>query len=248
MTAIVRKLPAQTAAKLAAHAERIKATLRHSVIEVGRELTEAKALVTHGEFREWVERETDLTPRLAQLIMGAYRACLKNENFSLLPRSALYLLGAADLPADTLTAISERIDAGDVPDLGEVRVMVREGRRVPLPLKIHYEPGRRTVLDSEIHYEPGRRTVLDSAEIQTAIAEAEHNMPTGAEADEHVAPPEVIEENILHTLERSAAVATATKKILKVPSLDREAKARISEAIERLIAKWRSTQAAGCCV
>jgi hypothetical protein len=234
MTAIVRKLPAQTAAKLAAHAERIKATLRHSVIEVGRELTEAKALVTHGEFREWVERETDLTPRLAQLIMGAYRACLKNENFSLLPRSALYLLGAADLPADTLTAISERIDAGDVPDLGEVRVMVREGRRVPLPLKIHYEPGR--------------RTVLDSAEIQTAIAEAEHNMPTGAEADEHVAPPEVIEENILHTLERSAAVATATKKILKVPSLDREAKARISEAIERLIAKWRSTQAAGCCV
>lgn len=63
-----------------------------------------------------------------------------------------------------------------------------------------------------------------------------------SEDSELVESPEVIEDNALHSIQRSAAVATAYRKILKASSLDREAKARISEAIERLIAKWRQTQ------
>jgi hypothetical protein len=73
-----------------------------------------------------------------------------------------------------------------------------------------------------------------------------HTLPDVSEElteNSEVASPEEIEENILHTLQRSGAVAAATNKIIKVSSLDRGARARVSEAIERLIAKWRSTQA-----
>ena len=97
-----RNLSPAVVAKLAGYATRIKATLRRSLDEVGRELTEAKDLLNHGQFVDWVEHDVGMTARTAQHIMSAYRLCLKKRNFALLARSSLYLLGAADMPANTL--------------------------------------------------------------------------------------------------------------------------------------------------
>jgi hypothetical protein len=123
-------------AELAERAARIKATLKRSLLEVGRELTEAKHVLSHGQFTSRVVREVGMSIRTAQLIMGAHRAILKNENFSLLPKSALYILGATDVPASTRAALSKRIEAGDIPSYAEVRTVLRTGSRGVNPVNV----------------------------------------------------------------------------------------------------------------
>jgi hypothetical protein len=151
-----RKLPAQTVTKLAGHATRIRAALRRSLLEVGHELTEAKALITHGQFTVWVERETGMTARTAQLILGAYRLCLKHEKFSLLGRSALFILGAADVPANAIVAVERQIAAGNVPRYTDVRDIVRKGHldqpsAVSVALRMEHEPAKAMVIDLGVH-------------------------------------------------------------------------------------------------
>jgi hypothetical protein len=67
--------------------------------------------------------------------------------------------------------------------------------------------------------------------------------PPDEEQDMDVESPQVIENTAMDTFGRHGAVASANRKIFKVSSFDPEAKARIRNAIDRLIAKWRSTQA-----
>ena len=58
-----------------------------------------------------------------------------------------------------------------------------------------------------------------------------------------MADPATVEDNVLYTLARINEHAKAFKKIFKLSSFDREAEERISTAIDRMISKWRSTQA-----
>jgi hypothetical protein len=125
-----QNLPAETLADLAERAARIKAALQRGVIEIGHELTEAKKHLTHGQFAAWVKRETGLSIRMAQHLMRAHALCLKNENFSLLSRSALFALSAAPIAA--VTAVKEKIAAGDLPRYTEVREIVK-AKRKPSP-------------------------------------------------------------------------------------------------------------------
>jgi hypothetical protein len=176
---IVLKLPAQTAAKLAGHATKIRAALQRSLVEVGRELTEAKALITHGQFTRWVERECGMTPRTAQLILGAYRLVLKHEKFSLLSRSALFILGAADVPASTIVAIERLIEAGNVPRYTDVREIVHKARGaqpspISVALRMEREPVKARVVDLDVY-----RTVAKGRDVErraeAAIAEAKQD-------------------------------------------------------------------------
>lgn len=152
-----RHLSEATAAELSKRAARIKATLHKSLVEVGHELTEAKRLLNHGGFVKWVERETGISARTAQLIMSAYRLCLKNENFSHLGRSALFILGAADVPPATVTAISKMIEAGSVPSYSDVRTLVRAAqlaRPSPVSLAVAIgrdDPAKAQVIDFAVH-------------------------------------------------------------------------------------------------
>lgn len=173
MTALARKarkLPSQTVTKLAGHATRIRTALQRSLVEVGRELTEAKALITHGQFTAWVEAQCGMTARTAQLILGAYRLCLKNEKFSLLGRSALFILGAADVPASAIAAIERLIAAGNVPRYTDVQDIVRKARidqprpsAVSVALRMEREPVKATVVDLSVY-----RGVLAEAEAEAA--------------------------------------------------------------------------------
>jgi ParB-like chromosome segregation protein Spo0J len=83
------------------------------------------------------------------------------------------------------------------------------------------------------------KRVTESAEVSIEERRAEH---AAIEDSEHVAPPEEIEENILYTLQRINEHARVFNKLFKASAFDREAKERINTAIERMIAKWRSTQ------
>lgn len=61
---------------------------------------------------------------------------------------------------------------------------------------------------------------------------------------EDVADAATVEDSALYTLARINEHARVFKKIFKLSTFDREAEIRIGTAIERMIQKWRSTQAA----
>jgi hypothetical protein len=61
---------------------------------------------------------------------------------------------------------------------------------------------------------------------------------------EEVAAPEVIKDNVLYSLERMNEHARVFKKLFKLSAFDRDDEATISAAIDEMILKWRSTQAA----
>lgn len=73
--------------------------------------------------------------------------------------------------------------------------------------------------------------------------ETNENSETGEGAATEIADPETVEDNALYTIQRINEHARIFKKLFKASSFDREAKERISTAIDRLIEKWRSTQA-----
>jgi hypothetical protein len=151
-----KNLSAATKADLSARAARIKAVLHRSLVEVGRELIEAKAILSHGQFIKWVEAECGMTARTAQLIMGAYRLCLKYENFSHLGRSALFALGVSDVPPSTLIAVQRLIDAGNLPTYSDVRSLVHAAKAdrlspVSLAVAVENAPAQAHVVDLETH-------------------------------------------------------------------------------------------------
>jgi hypothetical protein len=59
------------------------------------------------------------------------------------------------------------------------------------------------------------------------------------DSDSQIAPPEVIEDNILYTIARTNEHARIFNKHLKLSAMDLEAIARINAAIERMMGKWR---------
>jgi hypothetical protein len=65
---------------------------------------------------------------------------------------------------------------------------------------------------------------------------------TGLDDEAEVEDPERVIKNLLIDLDRHAAAARAYGKIFKVSSFDAGMKKQISEAIDRLISKWRLTQ------
>jgi DNA-binding MarR family transcriptional regulator len=102
-----------------------------------------------------------------------------------------------------------------------------------------------TSTDTKGRKQPRKRATPTSGAVEAKPATNAHDDIKTEELteDSEVAPPEVIEENVLYTIQRMNEHARVFKKLFKASNFDREAKARISEAIERLIAKWRSTQA-----
>jgi hypothetical protein len=71
-----------------AAAERIKARMKASVLETGRDLIAVKEQLEHGAFQEWLECEFGLTPRTAQNYMQAARVFgAKSEIVSHLPQT-----------------------------------------------------------------------------------------------------------------------------------------------------------------
>lgn len=85
-------------------------------------------------------------------------------------------------------------------------------------------------------------------EPRTGLDGKVRRMPTRSEVteddsiDEIVAPPEVVEDNILHDIGGISANVRVINKVLKISAMDREAATRISTALDRVIGKMRSIQ------
>lgn len=147
-------LPAATVKELCAKAARIKSVLDRSLREVGRELIDAKGILNHGQFGDWLEREVGMSCRTAQLIMNASRLIEKNENFSLLGRSALFALGASDVPVATRAAVNRMIERGETPTCVAVKSMIaidkqKRPNRMGVAIRAAAPPEKARVIDLE---------------------------------------------------------------------------------------------------
>jgi Protein of unknown function (DUF3102) len=111
-------LPQALADELRTRAERIRRGLAcdtMKVIEIGDELRRAKARLPHGAFLAWAEHEIGISARAAQLYMSA-SAWITNrdEKFSRLPISIIYLLAARTTPAEIADEFARKV-AMDAP-------------------------------------------------------------------------------------------------------------------------------------
>jgi hypothetical protein len=114
-------------------AARVRALVRASVLEVGRELSIAKSRVEHGYFVSWVETECQISIRTAQRMMQAAEMVEKNDNLSYLSPDGLHALAARPTPEPIRTAILERINAGERPGAAEIKKEIfnaREAERI----------------------------------------------------------------------------------------------------------------------
>jgi hypothetical protein len=91
--------------------ERIRVRLRRTaedIIEIGRDLLEAKRILPHGEFLPWLGRAFDMSERSAVRFMQcADRFASKSASVADLSPQVLYLLAQPSTPSEAVTAVTE---------------------------------------------------------------------------------------------------------------------------------------------
>ena len=109
-------------------ADRVRQSVRASIIDVGRELLQVKERLEHGQFVAWVERECQLRIKTAERRMRAADVA-KNDKLSYLPPDGLLALSARSAPATAVDAIMERIDAGEQPTAVQIKREIAVAKR-----------------------------------------------------------------------------------------------------------------------
>lgn len=121
---------ADVADETRAIAARIRERLDRSIIETGRDLLAAKAMLEHGMFGQWISAEFGWTDRTARNFMSAAQlADSKSEIISVLPAAAIYKLAAPSTPEEVKDRIISRLEAGERLSAREVSDTVAEARR-----------------------------------------------------------------------------------------------------------------------
>jgi hypothetical protein len=123
-------LSSSVAAFLKGQAERIRRQASSSVINIGKDLVEAKRHLSHGAFMAWVEGEVGIPARTAQAYMRVAKwAPSKSAKVAHLPPSLLYLLAASSTPEAFAADILKRCEAGERISLQAIRDELRDIRQ-----------------------------------------------------------------------------------------------------------------------
>ena len=118
--------------QLRERAQRIRA--RHTsvtldMIEIGKEIAEAKEEVEHGAFLAWLDDEVGIAARLAQMYMRAAQWSEANTKLiSHLQPTSVMKLAAPSVPADVIVTINERVDRGERVLTRDVEGLLRKAR------------------------------------------------------------------------------------------------------------------------
>jgi hypothetical protein len=152
-----RTLPDATVKELCARAERIRNALRRSLVEVGQELIEAKALISHGHFVDWLG-EVGMALRTAERVMAAAKLLLKNDKLSDLPKSALYLLAAPAVTAAMHEEVACLVEQDARPSVMAVRDMIAAAKRPAITVK--EAPREATFIDLHVVHDAAEQRVI----------------------------------------------------------------------------------------
>lgn len=99
-----------------------------SASAAGRRLIEAKRILNHGQFGDWIETEFGMTQRMAQMWMNIARTFDgKSEIISLFSETAIALLAAPSTPEPAREqAIQEAQDTGKSPSVQRTKEIIAE--------------------------------------------------------------------------------------------------------------------------
>ena len=128
------QLATDLAEEVRSSAERINASKKSHIIEVGLELISMKAKLVHGQFTEWIDRELNFSPTTARNYMRAAKEFAdKPATVAVLPPATLYRLATAapEIRAD----IVARAEAGQYLDREEVDEAIRKPKIVSAEAK-----------------------------------------------------------------------------------------------------------------
>jgi hypothetical protein len=117
---------------LAEHADAIRNIAKRvlaDVIEIGRRLIECKALVGHGAWSSWLEREFGWSDDTALNFMRAFElGKTRNIRDLSLPVSAVYLLAKPSTPAAVRDGILDRAEAGETLSVARIKQLIDQAR------------------------------------------------------------------------------------------------------------------------
>ena len=117
-------LPADVATVARLASERIKMRLRRTaedIVEIGRELSEIKEKIGHGNFLPWVEAEFEMGSTSAQRFMQTYEKFGKSTNLVNFKPSVLYLLAAPSTTDPVIAKAVEQSQAGEKVTVADVQ-------------------------------------------------------------------------------------------------------------------------------
>jgi hypothetical protein len=114
---------------------------KNDLLDIGKELTQVKERLDHGQFSDWIETEFGMSQRTAQNMMGVWRTFGdKSETVSLLTDSALYLLSGPSVPAEAREqVIEEAKETGHSPTKARVQEIIATHKPPPPPARTRPE-------------------------------------------------------------------------------------------------------------
>lgn len=124
-----RAVVRDAAVQIRANAERAQ----ESIINIGQQLLDAKAVLPHGQFTDWIATEFELSDRMAQNMMNVAREYGSDESkakrVSVFSASALYILAAPSTPPEVRAAIEEKAETtGKAPTRAEIQREIADAK------------------------------------------------------------------------------------------------------------------------
>ena len=126
--------PDQVLAEHADEVRRLSKRLIDDLLEIGRQLIDAKARVGRGHWLSWLEREFGWRDDTARRYMRLYQFAQEDFEFRKLrnlqlPASGLYLLAQAKCPLEARKEIVERAEAGETIDVAKIESIITAHER-----------------------------------------------------------------------------------------------------------------------
>jgi Protein of unknown function (DUF3102) len=130
------------AAQMREAADRVRARMRASIIEVGHELLAIKDRLGHGQFVAWVEHECQLNIRAAQRAMQAAEMVDKHDKLSYLPPDGLLALASRSASEPIVAKIIEQIETGAQPTAADIKRQIAAAVREAEAERLGQTPAR----------------------------------------------------------------------------------------------------------
>jgi len=158
-------------------AQRIRAVVARSFVEIGQDLMQVKDALPHGRFTTWAQAELGMTQRTAENYMQAARFLDgKPETISHLPQGILYKLAAPTAPTDLVDKVVAAAASGDPLPAATVKRELDEAHNRALHLELERKAARNPSLTREQLAERKRRrdARLDKEELKRRAVEEAH--------------------------------------------------------------------------
>ena len=107
------------------------ASMQKDVFQIGHDLLQAKKLLGHGNFRNWIESEFAWSIRTAQNFMNVTsRLGSKSESLAHLGLETLYKLAAPSTPENVVMAVAAKVEEGEKVTSKAVAGMLRKSKPI----------------------------------------------------------------------------------------------------------------------